>query len=198
MSVNLPNTLRFRILFILLSFIFFTVNAKPKKRVLPLKPKTTSVSKKRDSVLVQPVPFDIETSGVKKITDDLIWFARQQLGTPYKYASADPKNGGLDCSGFLYYVFSHFKIKVPRSSKDYMSYGKTIEIKDAQKGDVIVFTGSDASEKTGGHVGLILDNAGGNISFIHGSSGKSKGVTISSLSEAYYTQRFLKIVRVVN
>jgi hypothetical protein len=198
MSVNLSNTVRFRILFILLLFIYFTVNAKPKKRVLPLKPKTTSVSKKRDSMLVQPVPFDIETSGCKKITDDLIWFARQQLGTPYKYASADPKNGGLDCSGFLYYVFSHFKIKVPRSSKDYMNYGKPVNKNDAQKGDVIVFTGTDASQRTGGHVGLILDNNNGNITFIHGSSGKANGVTISSLSEGYYTQRFLKVVRVVN
>ena len=198
MSVNLSNTVRFRILFILLLFIYFTVNAKPKKRVLTLKPKTTSVSKKRDSILVQAVPFDIETSGFKKITDDLIWFARQQLGTPYKYASADPKNGGLDCSGFLYYVFSHFKIKIPRSSKDYMNYGKPINKNEAQKGDVIVFTGTDAKQRTGGHVGLILDNNNGNITFIHGSSGKANGVTISNLSEGYYTQRFLKVIRVVN
>jgi lipoprotein Spr len=171
-----------------------TVSAKPKKS----KSKPTSSSVKRDSVWAKVIPFDIESPIAKSDADGLIWFAKQQLGTPYKYASADPSKGGLDCSGFLYYVFNHFKIKVPRSSKDYMNYGKTISKKDAQRGDVIVFTGTNASQKIGGHVGIILENKDGDISFIHSSSGKSKGVTISSLSEGYYSQRFLKIVRVVN
>ncbi|MDB5227300.1 MAG: hydrolase [Bacteroidota bacterium] len=130
--------------------------------------------------------------------DGLLYFAKQQLGTPYKYASADPKNGGLDCSGFVYYVFQHFKVPVPRSSRDYMNYGEQVNEHDAQKGDVIVFTGTDATQKTGGHVGIILDKNRDDITFIHGSSGKAKGVTISKLSDAYYSQRFLKIVRVVD
>lgn len=190
------NNTRFKIL--LLTLLLFlsmaTVSAKPKKS----KSKPTSSSVKRDSVWAKVIPFDIESPIAKSDADGLIWFAKQQLGTPYKYASADPSKGGLDCSGFLYYVFNHFKIKVPRSSKDYMNYGKTISKKDAQRGDVIVFTGTNASQKIGGHVGIILENKDGDISFIHSSSGKSKGVTISSLSEGYYSQRFLKIVRVVN
>lgn len=190
------NNTRFKIL--LLTLLLFlsmaTVSAKPKKS----KSKPTSSSVKRDSVWAKVIPFDIESPIAKADADGLIWFAKQQLGTPYKYASADPSKGGLDCSGFLYYVFNHFKIKVPRSSKDYMNYGKTISKKDAQRGDVIVFTGTNASQKIGGHVGIILENKDGDISFIHSSSGKSKGVTISSLSEGYYSQRFLKIVRVVN
>ena len=169
-----------------------------KKKKKKYKPKTTVVIAKKDSTYKKPVPFDIETTTTKTDIDDLIWFAKQQLGTPYLYASADPKNGGLDCSGFLYYVFQHYKIKVPRSSKDYMNFGKTIDKIDAQKGDVIVFTGTDATQKIGGHVGIILENKDGNITFIHGSSGKANGVTISKLSEGYYTQRFLKIVRVIN
>lgn len=176
--------------------------AKKKRKKYKSKPKTTVISSKRDSVYKKPVPFDLQTttntSATKTDIDDLIWFAKQQLGTPYLYASADPKNGGLDCSGFLYYVFGHYKIKVPRSSKDYMSYGKTIDKSDAQKGDVLVFTGTDATQRIGGHVGLILENNNGDITFIHGSSGKAKGVTISKLSEGYYTQRFLKVVRVIN
>ena len=72
-----------------------------------------------------------------------------------------------------------------------------IENQELHKGDVIIFTGTDAKQRIGGHVGIILENKNGNISFIHGSSGKANGVTISNLSEAYYTQRFLKIVRVL-
>lgn len=127
--------------------------------------------------------------------DGLIWFAKQQLGTPYKYGSADPKKGGLDCSGFLFYVFTHFNIKVPRSSYDYLSYGKPVSKQQAQKGDVIVFTGSDASQKTGGHVGIVMDNKNDDIAFIHAST--SKGVVINKLSDTYYAKRFLKIVRIL-
>jgi cell wall-associated NlpC family hydrolase len=78
-----------------------------------------------------------------------------------------------------------------------MNYGNTISKNNAKTGDVIVFTGTDASQRIGGHVGIVLENNNGNISFIHSSSGKKNGVIISSLSEGYYTQRFLKIVRVV-
>jgi cell wall-associated NlpC family hydrolase len=87
---------------------------------------------------------------------------------------------------------------VPRSSKDYMSFGKTIDQKDARKGDVIVFTGTDASQRTGGHVGIVLDTKKHDITFIHGSSGRAQGVVITTLSEGYYTQRFHKNVRVIN
>lgn len=161
------------------------------------KPKKTNSILTKDSIIVKVIPFDLDNNTINTDTEGLIWFAKQQLGTPYKYASANPKNGGLDCSGFLYYVFTHFNIKVPRTSKDYMNYGNTISKNNAKTGDVIVFTGTDASQRIGGHVGIVLENNNGNISFIHSSSGKKNGVTISSLSEGYYTQRFLKIVRVV-
>ena len=196
--------------FVLLAVIFSSYNSfakPPKNKGKPL-PKTTKSYEKRDSVYRKVVPFDIVMTKKSKETknsnssssevDDIIWFAKKQLGTPYKYASADPKNGGLDCSGFLFYVFTHFNIKVPRSSKDYMNYGKTIDVDDAKKGDVVVFTGTNASQRIGGHVGLVLENNGGNLKFIHGSSGKASGVTISNLSEGYYSKRFLKVVRVVN
>ena len=193
------NFIKFSSLFLIVVFLLSYNNsfAKKKKKKSKAKPKTTIISSKKDSIIVKPVLVDIESSTENKDVDGILWFAKKQLGTPYKYASANPKNGGLDCSGFLYYVFTHFNIKVPRSSKDYMSYGKSVSKNEAQKGDVIVFTGTDSNTKVGGHVGLVLENDNGNITFIHGSSGKANGVTISKLSEGYYTQRFLKIVRVI-
>ena len=54
---------------------------------------------------------------VKKVVDLGLDLSAQNLG--YKYASADPAKGGMDCSGFIYYVLSKSGIKdVPRDARD--------------------------------------------------------------------------------
>lgn len=128
--------------------------------------------------------------------DGLLWFAKKQIGMPYKYASSDPKNGGLDCSGFLFYVFRHFDVIVPRTSQDYMNFGIPVEKHQAQKGNVILFAGSDEKSKTAGHAGIITEIKDGVIYFIHAST--SKGVMINKLTDTYYAKRYLKIVDVIN
>ncbi|PYJ83572.1 MAG: hypothetical protein DME73_01965 [Verrucomicrobia bacterium] len=53
---------------------------------------------------------------VKKVIDLSLNLTTQNLG--YKYASADPVNGGMDCSGFIYYVLSKCGVKdVPRDAR---------------------------------------------------------------------------------
>ncbi len=132
-------------------------------------------------------------------SDSLIEFSKQFIGTPYKYACCNPKIG-FDCSGFVYFVFTHFKVKAPRSSIDYMNTGKTIHPDSFKIGDIIVFTGTNSKNKTPGHVGIITSNAGEPLQFIHSSSNKKhSGVKISSYKESpYYEKRFLKIVRITN
>lgn len=154
-----------------------------------------SSSKKTTSTYQPPKQSQSPTTSKINI-DGLLWFAKQQMGTPYKYASSDPKNGGLDCSGYLFYVFQHFKITVPRSTKDYMNFGKNVSVQNAQKGNVILFTGSNEKDKTAGHAGIITEIKEGVIHFIHAST--SKGVMINKLTDGYYAKRFLKIVDVIN
>ncbi len=129
--------------------------------------------------------------------DSLLKFCKQQLGVNYKYASINPKVG-FDCSGFVYYVFNHFNIKVSRSSIDYSSCCKEINVDSCKIGDVIVFTGTNINNRNPGHVGIIISNQGEELAFIHSSSNKKKsGVKISTYKESpYYKKRFLKIVRV--
>ena len=124
-------------------------------------------------------------------------FCKQQLGSKYKYASTNPKVG-FDCSGFVYYVFNHFNIKVSRSSIDYGSCCKEINVDSCKIGDVIVFTGTNVKNRHPGHVGIIISKLGKELTFIHSSSSKKKsGVKISTYKESpYYAKRFLKIVRV--
>jgi cell wall-associated NlpC family hydrolase len=131
--------------------------------------------------------------------DSLVEYSKMYLGTPYRYGSCSPKNG-FDCSGFVYFVFNHFKIKTPRSSIDYLNYGKHIEIDSCKAGDIIVFTGTNAKNRKPGHVGIIISKYGEELQFIHSSSNKKNGgVKLSTFTESpYYRVRFLKIVRIIN
>lgn len=123
-------------------------------------------------------------------------FAKSLLGVRYKYASASPERG-FDCSGFVSYVFKNFGFTGARSSVDFARKGKAVKLEEAKVGDVLVFTGTNSKVRTPGHVGIIssIDDEG-KIKFIHSSSGKAKGVTITAL-EGYYKNRFLKAVTIV-
>jgi cell wall-associated NlpC family hydrolase len=126
---------------------------------------------------------------------EYVAYAKTLIGTPYLYASTDPSKG-LDCSGFVNHVSHHFGLKVPRSSVDFTNFGNDVAKNEAIPGDLILFTGTDASTRIVGHMGIVTNNAGGQIQFIHSSSGKAKGVTISDL-KGYYETRFVKIIRIM-
>ena len=124
----------------------------------------------------------------------LVDYARTLIGTPYKYASIDPLVG-FDCSGFITHVFNHFKMKVPRSSKDFDNVGTPVKVDSSKVGDIILFTGTDSTERNIGHMGIIISNDSGIVRFIHSSSGKANGVVITPLNN-YYKGRFVKVIRV--
>lgn len=158
-----------------------------------------------DSVRLKPDSSDTSTviksffSGKEIDTKNatpqqVIDFAKTLIGVPYKYASTDPKNG-FDCSGFITYVFNHFGIIVPRSSIDFTEVGKEVKMEEAKPGDLVLFTGTDSTERFVGHMGIIVTNDKGQISFIHSTSGKAYGVTITALNR-YYLGRYMKTVRI--
>lgn len=139
--------------------------------------------------------ISVDTKNVHPL--DLINYAKTLYGIPYKYASTDPKTG-FDCSGFITYVFNHFNIAVPRSSVEFTNVGKEISLKNAVPGDLILFTGTEDDStyitRTVGHMGIITNNSD-SLRFIHSSSGKANGVTITPLN-AYYQKRFVKVIRI--
>ena len=128
------------------------------------------------------------------IPDSVVAFGKSLVGTPYLYASSDPAKG-FDCSGFVTYVFNHFSIAVPRSSVDFTNVGYEIPRGIASPGDLILFTGTDSTIRVVGHMGIVESNEYGNLLFLHSTSGKAYGVTISPL-KGYYERRFVKVIRV--
>jgi lipoprotein Spr len=131
--------------------------------------------------------------------DSITSFSKKQLGVKYKWAHSSPKSG-FDCSGFVYYVFDHFNVKVPRASMDYEKAGRIISPDSCLPGDIIVFTGTNSKIRRPGHVGIVLSNPGEELTFIHSSSGtKNNGVIISSFQKSpAYKKRFIKIVRLTS
>ncbi len=144
----------------------------------------------RDTVFIPPSQkINVGSVQPVQITD----FAKSLIGVPYVYGSVNPKVG-FDCSGFITHVFNHFRIAVPRSSIDFTHVGKTIPVEESKPGDLILFTGTNPAETRVGHMGIIVENTQGTLNFIHSTSGKAMGVTISPLSE-YYKKRFVKTLR---
>ncbi|MES3018487.1 MAG: C40 family peptidase [Bacteroidota bacterium] len=127
--------------------------------------------------------------------EELVNYAETLVGTPYLYGSIDP-NKGFDCSGFISYVFNHFKIAVPRSSVEFTSVEREISLSQAKRGDIILFTGTDSTKRVVGHMGIITSAENGH-EFIHSTSGKAYGVTKTPLNK-YYQGRFVKVIRIFN
>lgn len=134
--------------------------------------------------------IDTRNTAPEKVVD----FSKTLIGVPYRYASIDAKKG-FDCSGFITYVFNHFNITVPRSSIDFTHVGRAIPSDSAKAGDLILFTGTDSTEKFVGHMGLIVSNENKQLQFIHSTSGKKYGVTITPYND-YYKSRYMKTIRI--
>lgn len=127
---------------------------------------------------------------------DVIAYAKKFLGTTYRYAGNNPETG-FDCSGFVYFVFKHFNIELPRGSGEYLFLGTPLKPEEFKVGDVLVFYGYMDNANIG-HVGIISEANGMNSKFIHATSGKLYGVTISDLGSEMYTRRFYKCIDVLD
>ena len=126
---------------------------------------------------------------------ELLDYAKKYIGTRYRSGSMNPQKG-FDCSGFVRFVFSHFEMTMPRSSREYKTLGTALKPSDFKEGDILVFYGY--KDKTHiGHVGIVCEANGMNSKFIHASSGRAKSVTISRLDSEGYRKRFYKCIDVI-
>lgn len=175
----------------LLSLLFFITSCSSSRKTAVSKavpPKTEDI--KSTVKIKKNVPVVIINT--KNISaDKVVDYAEKQVGVKYKYGSSKKENG-FDCSGFITYVFSHFDIPVPRISKDFTNTGDEVAIQNCRRGDIILFTGSDANSGEVGHMGIITSIENGFVNFIHAST--SKGVMISGMN-SYFIPRFVKVNR---
>ncbi len=104
--------------------------------------------------------YDQNPKPVRQLLDDALALTKRNLD--YTYGSADPENGGMDCSGFIYYVLRRNGIEdVPRSaSEQYVWVRKagnfravlsrdieSFELDELKPGDLLFWTGTYSVER---------------------------------------------------
>jgi cell wall-associated NlpC family hydrolase len=62
--------------------------------------------------------FDALPEDRKKLIQQAITTAQTSPWLPYKFGGSDPKDGGFDCSGAMYFVMNAAGLKPPRTSAD--------------------------------------------------------------------------------
>ncbi|WP_157134303.1 C40 family peptidase [Photobacterium profundum] len=126
---------------------------------------------------------------------EMVSYARSFISTKYVWGGSTPK--GFDCSGFIHYIYNNYSIKIPRTTSEYPQlFTQSVTLKDAQVGDLIVFTGTNPSVRKPGHAGIISEIKNDSIKFVHSSSSqKHFGVTETNYYKSGYPKRFLTVVR---
>lgn len=89
-----------------------------------------------------------------KLDQKALAVAKEYLGTPYKWAGAQP--GGFDCSGLLQYVWGKEGVSIPRTTYDQFKAGQSVSKGALRPGDAVFFTGSDPLNGLPGHVGMYI------------------------------------------
>lgn len=112
--------------------------------------------------------------------ESLYKFIDYWYGTHYRMGGTTKK--GIDCSAFSGTLLSSiYSFDVPRTAREQYRICEHLDKQDLMTGDLVFFNTRGGVS----HVGVYLTNN----HFIHSSS--SKGVTISSLDDNYYSRKFI-------
>jgi cell wall-associated NlpC family hydrolase len=117
----------------------------------------------------------------------VVIYALSLQGAPYQYGSDNPQDG-FDCSGFVYHVYQHQGINLPRTTADMAATLTPIEKNALNSGDLVFF---DTNGTSFSHVGLYINND----YFIHAPSARTGKVVVSNLKNDYWRQHFVGVRR---
>jgi cell wall-associated NlpC family hydrolase len=124
--------------------------------------------KKPDGDLTDPTKDPEFTSDVTG--EELVAYALQFVGNPYKYGGTSLTNGA-DCSGFVLAVFAEFGVELPHYSVSQSQKGTAIDVSEVLPGDLIFYSNGSRIN----HVAIYI----GNGQAVHASSPKT-GIKISN------------------
>ena len=140
-----------------------STSASPSPRKTPTPKPEESPSPEKRVAAVSPDEiegYDKNPAAVQKLLGDALDLTKRNLG--YLYGSADPAGGGMDCSGFIYYLLRENGVPdVPRdASEQYVWVRKagnfravlsrdldSFELDELKPGDLLFWTGTYSVER---------------------------------------------------
>jgi cell wall-associated NlpC family hydrolase len=133
----------------------------------------------------EPLPKSFAStvsSAVVDKTETLINNAMQLIGVRYRWGGNSPQSG-LDCSGFVRYVFNDtFGFLLPRKSAQMSKVGLEIGKEELRPGDLVFF---NTMRHAFSHVGIYV----GDNKFIHAPS-KGKSIRVDDMTKVYWEKRY--------
>ncbi|MCL6262384.1 C40 family peptidase [Craterilacuibacter sp. RT1T] len=113
---------------------------------------------------------------------DLLLQAMSLIGVAYRFGGNSPASG-LDCSGFIKYVFEKsLKVNLPRTAAEMARAGRAVERDELAAGDLVFFNTRGFRNS---HAGIYL---GGN-KFIHAPR-SGKNIEVSNMTGSYWVSRY--------
>ncbi|WP_353191756.1 C40 family peptidase [Pandoraea pnomenusa] len=155
-------------------------------------PNTQNASASLISVATDAPQAAVEESRVQRaqkllsnVTDkasDVVLGALNYIGVRYKYGGNTP-DSGLDCSGFVRYVFQDtLNFMLPRRSEEMSQVGERIAKTDLKPGDLVFF---NTMRRSFSHVGIYI----GGDKFVHAPATGGK-IRVEDLRESYWSARY--------
>lgn len=125
----------------------------------------------------------------ESFTKRLVGKAMDLVGVKYRFGGTSPETG-LDCSGYVQYVFKSAGVSLPRVAAQQGKEGEAVSTGSMKAGDLVFFNTRGFANS---HVGIYL----GNSLFIH-SPRSGRTVSVESLDVSYWKARFTGARRIEN
>ncbi|MGI4815724.1 MAG: C40 family peptidase [Janthinobacterium lividum] len=127
-------------------------------------------------------------SGVATTASDVVTSALNMIGVRYRWGGDTP-SAGLDCSGFVRYVFQDtLGLTLPRRAEEMSRVGERISAAKLQPGDLVFFS---TVRRRLSHVGIYI----GDNKFVHAPSTGSN-IRVDEMDNGYWEKRFISARRV--
>jgi cell wall-associated NlpC family hydrolase len=127
-------------------------------------------------------------SGMAGKAGDVVVGALNMIGVRYRWGGNTP-DSGLDCSGFVRYVFQDtLGLSLPRRAEEMSRVGEKVSMSNLKPGDLVFF---NTMRRTFSHVGIYI----GDNKFVHSPSTGST-IRVDDLDDGYWEKRFTGARRV--
>ncbi|HKT91245.1 MAG TPA: C40 family peptidase [Paraburkholderia sp.] len=121
-------------------------------------------------------------SGMAGKAGDVVVGALNMIGVRYRWGGNSP-DSGLDCSGFVRYVFQDtLGMSLPRRAEEMSRVGEKVSMSNLKPGDLVFF---NTMRRTFSHVGIYI----GDNKFVHSPSTGST-IRVDDLDDGYWEKRF--------